>query len=97
MLETPKSQWIRPLNQNTRAFHSDAPCNGACGGEIAQAEANEGQQEQVTINNKMRRKVKIIMVFHLILFLAIHPSKGGVTKRAKYQTFDIVPIGLQTQ
>ena len=31
MLETPKSQWIRLLNQKTQAFHSDAPCNGAWG------------------------------------------------------------------
>ncbi len=56
-------------------------------GEIAQAEANEGQQEQGDINNKMRRKVKIIMAFSPHPVLAIHPSKGGVTKRAKYQTF----------
>ncbi len=59
-------------------------------GEIAQAEANEGQQEQGHNQYKIRRKVKIIMAFSPHPVSRIHPSKGGVTKRAKYQTFDIV-------
>ena len=31
MLDTPKSQCMTPSNQKAQAFHSDAPCNGACG------------------------------------------------------------------